>query len=47
MLERSLRGPTWPVTRRALPAELEDALAPLSARLGEDVGYAAQVRRVV
>lgn len=45
MLERSLRRPTWEVTRRPLPAELEAALAPLCARLGEDVAYAAKVER--
>jgi hypothetical protein len=45
MLERSLRRPTWEVTRRPLPGDLEAALAPLSARLGEDVAYAARIER--
>ena len=45
MLERALDRAAFEVTRRPLPAELEAGLAPLSAAVGEDVAYAALVRR--
>ena len=44
-LERGLRTAAFTVERRPLPAELEAALAPLGARVGHDVAYAAIIRR--
>ncbi len=45
LLERGLPATTFAVERRPLPADLDAALAPLGARLGHDVAYAAIIRR--